>query len=359
MAAQRGEDPLDLRLRWDPNPRRQRLYRWAQGLDAWTNRDQAVSTGRYRRGLGVAAGTWYVFWDPHVQVQLDVAKGRITASTASQDMGNGTRSMLAWAVAGALDLPPEAIDVRLGDSRDVYGCMSAGSRTTCSVGPAALHAAEQLREALVDLAVDQGIRGELTDAGILPDGGGPVVTWAELLEGLPTSTFVGRRRRDDERAFLPFAASHTKIGRTLPGSIHLCEVEVDTVLGHVRATRAWVGVTSGRVMCPPVARSQMEGAVVQGLSYALYEQRLLDARTGRLLTHNLDDYRIAGIGDMPPIDVHFDEEGYEAVRGGAIGIGEIGTVGVTASVANAVFHATGKRPRRLPLTPQRMLEVLA
>ncbi len=359
MAKQRGEDPLDLRLRWDPNPRRQRLYRWAQGLDVWKARTQGEPTGRYRKGVGVASGTWYVFWDPHVQVQLEVIQGRITASTACQDMGNGTRSMMAWTVAGMLGLDPDAIDVRLGDSRDVYGCMSAGSRTACSVGPAAMHATEQLQEALVDLGVDQGLRGDVTAEGILPDGGGALVTWAELLEALPTSTFVGRRRRDDERAFLPFATSNTKIGRTLPGSVHLCEVEVDTVLGHVRATKAWVGVTAGKILCPPVARSQMEGAVIQGLSYALYEQRILDHRTGRLLSHNLDDYRIAGIGDMPPIDVHFDEEGYEAVRGGAIGIGEIGTVGVTASVANAVFHATGERPRRLPLTPQRMLEVLA
>lgn len=359
MAHQRGEDPLDLRMRWDPNPRRQFLYEWAKGLDAW--RDRAAlrtDTGRYRRGLGVAAGTWYVFWDPHVQVKLEHTRQGLVASSASQDMGNGTYSMVAWAIAATLNLDPDSIDVRLGDSRDVYGCMSAGSRTACSLGPAAIHAAEQLREALVDLAVDQGVRGEVTDEGVVPDGGGPLLPWAELLEGLPPQAFIGRRRRDDERAFLPIAAGGTKIGRSLPGSIHLTEVEVDTVLGHVRATKAWVGVTCGKVICPPVARSQMEGAVIQGLSYALYEQRILDPATGRLLTHNLDDYRIAGIGDIPPIEVHFEERGYEAVRGGSVGIGEIGTVGVTASVASAVFHATGWRPRQLPINPQRVLEGL-
>ena len=93
--------------------------------------------------------------------------------------------------------------------------------------------------------------------------------------------------------------------------------------------------------------------MIQGIGYALYEQRQLDARDGRVLTAGLEDYRIPGIGDIPEIEIDFIEDGFEHVRGGGVGLGEVSTIGVAASVANAVHDATGWRPRELPLRPDR------
>jgi len=358
IAHDRGESPITLRRRWDPNPTRQHLYDWAEELPIWADRGPvSADTGRYRRGVGLAASGWFVIWDVHAQVQLDAGPDGITVSSAAQDMGQGTRSMLAYAVADALGIDPADVAVRVGDSHDVRGPMSAGSRTTASLAPAAHHAAEQLAEALVHHARDRGVVGEAAEGGVRHEGG--LMPWAELLATSPPLRFVGRRRRDDERAFLPFPFADVKIGRRLPGAVNVTHIEVDTRLGTVKALEAWVGIAAGRIVCPPAATNQMNGALIQGLSYALYEERVLDRSTGRLLSHNLDDYRIAGIGDIPPLHVHFEERGFEATRGGSIGLGELGTIGVAGSVANAVFHATGWRPRQIPLTPPRVLEGLS
>jgi len=112
---------------------------------------------------------------------------------------------------------------------------------------------------------------------------------------------------------------------------------------------------TGRIAVPDLARSQCYGGVIQGVGYALYEQRQVDARTGLVLTAGLEDYRIPGIGDVPEIDIHFDEEGFEHVPGGSVGLGELSTIAVAASLGNAVHNATGWRPRELPIRPDRLL----
>jgi xanthine dehydrogenase YagR molybdenum-binding subunit len=101
--------------------------------------------------------------------------------------------------------------------------------------------------------------------------------------------------------------------------------------------------------------SQCEGGIVQGIGYALYEQRHVDPLTGQVLTANLEDYRLPGIGDTPEITIHFHTEGWEHVNGGGVGLGEISTIGVAASIGNAVYNATGWRPYDLPIRPDRVL----
>lgn len=134
-------------------------------------------------------------------------------------------------------------------------------------------------------------------------------------------------------------------------AVVLTEVEVDTLLGKVVTKNVWTGIAVGKIHVPELATSQMYGGVIQGLGYALYEQKQQDLATGNVLSANLNDYRIPGIGDVPQIHVHFDEEGYDDVRGGGIGLAELATVGVSASVGNAVHHATGWRPTHTPITP--------
>jgi xanthine dehydrogenase YagR molybdenum-binding subunit len=136
------------------------------------------------------------------------------------------------------------------------------------------------------------------------------------------------------------------------------EVEVDTLLGHVRVVAAHTGIAVGRIAAPELARNQAVGSIVQGVGYALYEGREVDPHTGDVLTAGLEDYRIPGIADTPEMDVHFDEGGFDHVLGGSVGIGEVATIPTAAAIANAVRDAIGIRPMEAPIRPDRILELL-
>jgi xanthine dehydrogenase YagR molybdenum-binding subunit len=112
------------------------------------------------------------------------------------------------------------------------------------------------------------------------------------------------------------------------------------------------------LVAPELALAQVHGAVVQGIGYALYEERDIDPNTGLVLTAGLEDYRIPGIADVPEIVTHFDDTGFEHVAGGGVGLGEIATIPVAAAVANAVRDATGVRPTALPIRPDRLLALM-
>jgi len=146
------------------------------------------------------------------------------------------------------------------------------------------------------------------------------------------------------------------IGRPTTGAVCVSEVEVDMLLGKVRVLRVWEGIAAGKIHAPKLARSQVHGAVIQGIGYALYEERNIDAATGTILNLGLEEYRIPGIGDIPEIEVHFYEKGFEHAKGGGVGFSEVATVPVAASIGNAIFHATGQRHYELPIRPDRILQ---
>ncbi|MFC3995864.1 molybdopterin-dependent oxidoreductase [Nocardiopsis sediminis] len=341
MATRLDEDPVALRRRWDGNPKRRALYDWAAALPAWRDRPRGARTGRYRRGVGVAASNWLYLLDSGTEVELSVEDGVVVARTATQDIGTGARSVIAGVLRDELGLPHDRIRVETGSGDAAHGPGSTGSRTTASVAPAAAEAARLLRKEL-------GSRTPSAPAsGALPP---------ETLDTAAGVRVTGRRRRDRRGYVTPFAMGDVTIGRGFSGAVHIMEVEVDTLLGTVRATRCWAGISAGRIYAERLARNQVEGAIVQGVGYALFEQRVTDPATGTVLTDNLEDYRIPGIGDTPEIEVHFHHEGWEHVPGGGVGLGEVATVGVAAAIGNAVRDATGWRPRHLPIRPDRLLE---
>lgn len=260
--------------------------------------------------------------DPATEVELRVEGDVVVAGTTTQDIGTGIRTVITGVVCEELGLPAERVRVEIGRTGAVHGPPSIGSRTTASVAPAARDAARRLRK----LGVTDGAR------------------------------VVGGRRRGRHGYVTPFPVGGMAIGRGFSGSVHVTEVEVDTRLGVVRPLRVWAGIAVGHIYAERLARSQCEGGVVQGIGYALYEERLVDPVTGTVLTANLDDYRIPGIGDTPEITVHFHRDGWDHVTGHGVGVGEISTVGVAASVGNAVHNATGWRPHDLPIRPDRLLE---
>jgi xanthine dehydrogenase YagR molybdenum-binding subunit len=358
-------DPIDLRKRWDPNPNRQRLYDWASGLEVWRNRKAPASqTGRYRRGVGVATGYWLYLWQPGSRVEVAVKGGRIVASTAIQDIGTGSRSVIANTVAHEFGLEPHDIEVRIGDSNLPEGPGSGGSRTTASVVPPTLLAIQKLK-----LAIEQNAKRKPVSGSNAP--------WRELIAASPDIS-VSAERPEDNKQMSPGVRSPLKdagfmgmifgwmmrrfsnlaIGAGVPSSVQVIEVEIDTWLGHVRVLSVHTGIAVGKIAAPALARSQAAGSVIQGLGYALYEARETDPRTGDILTGGMEDYRIPGIADTPPIDVHFDEGGFDHVLGGSVGIGEVATVPTSPAIANAIRNATGIRLTEIPIRPDRLISAL-
>ncbi|HTT81461.1 MAG TPA: molybdopterin-dependent oxidoreductase, partial [Stellaceae bacterium] len=333
-------DPIQLRKRWDPNPDRQRLYDWASALETWRRRPGAgAQTGRYRRGVGVAAGYWLYLWQLGTRVALAIENGRLTASVATQDIGTGTRSVIAGTVAREFGLEPHEVEVRIGDSTLPDGPGSGGSRVTASIVPPLILAAGKLKA---------GINAK-TGGRPAPGSNAP---WRELIAASPDFKVEAERAEDNPRTaygnnslvkdagmigwifgFMFRRSLHVAIGAGAPSSVQVIEVEVDTLLGRVRVIRAHSGIAVGKLAAPTLARSQAAGAIIQGLGYALYEGREVDPATGDILTTSLDDYRMAGIGDIPALDLHFDEGGFGHVQGGSVGVGEVATVPTSAAIA--------------------------
>ncbi len=358
-------DPIELRKRWDPDPNRQRLYDWASKLELWRNaRATSARNGRYRRGVGVATGYWLYFWQPGSKVELAVQGGRLIASTAIQDIGTGSRSVIANTVANEFGLEPHEVEVRIGDSELVEGPGSGGSRTTASVVPPTLLAIRKLKE-----AIERNAKRRPAPGSNAP--------WRELIAA-SSDIAVSATRPEDSRHTSPGVRSPLKeagfmgavfgwmlrrfsnlaVGAGVPSSVQVVEVEVDTWLGHVGVLNVHTGIAVGKLAAPVLARSQAAGSIIQGIGYALYEAREVDAAHGNILTAGLEDYRIPGIADTPEIDVHFDERGFDHVLGGSVGIGEVATIPTSPAIANAVRNAIGVRVFELPIRPDRLMSIL-
>ena len=359
-----GMDPLLMRKRMDKNPARGKLYDWAMALDVWKTRGGPPGEGRYRRGVGAAAGYWLYLWQADTKAELSVEGGRLVASLAVQDIGTGTRTVIAETLAREFGLDATDIEVRLGDSRLPLGPGSGGSRVTASIVPALLDAAVKLK-ARVQAA------SKTTPA---PGSNAP---WRQWLAASPDLSVMGGRPEDDKRnvygnssllheagivgrifGWMLRRNQKMAVGAGAPSSVQVVEVEVDTWLARVRVVRAWSGISVGKLASPALARNQAAGAFIQSLGHALYESREFDARSGHVLSVNLDDYRIPGIADMPPIDVHFEESGFDHVLGGSVGIGEVAAVPTPAAVANAIRDALGVRPQEIPIRPDRLLTLM-
>jgi xanthine dehydrogenase YagR molybdenum-binding subunit len=358
-------DPIALRKRWDTNPNRRRLYDWASGLDVWRSRKSAASqTGRYRRGVGVASGYWLYLWQPGSSIEIAVKGGRLIASSSTQDIGQGARTVIANTVANEFGLEPHEVEVRIGDSHLPEGPGAGGSRVTASVIPPTLIAVQKLKT-----AIERSAKRVPAPGSNAP--------WRELLAAAPDLSASGVRPEDNkpiapgvrsplkEAGFMGIIFgwmmrrfSNLAVGAGVPSSVQVVEVEVDTWLGHVRVLTVHTGIAVGKIVAPALARSQAAGSVIQGVGYALYEARETDANSGHVLTSNMEDYRIPGIADTPDIDVHFDEGGFDHVMGGSVGIGEVATVPTSPAIANAIYNAIGIRPTETPISPARLIAAL-
>lgn len=363
LAHDSGQDPLSLRRGWNENSLRSTLYDWVASLEVWRHRPSPGSqSGRFRRGVGLSCGNWFYFYDPETRVELEAAPDGFRIATATQEIGNGVRTVLSNTVAAVFGVAPDLVQVDIGNSQLPHGPIAGGSRVTASVFAPAREVAEAMRERLFGQAAEELDLAEarIADGGIAHRDG--FLNWAEVLKQVPSQRAEARRGPDKQliQQFTTFLLGQMggdiMFGRGNGHAAIVVEVEVDTLLGKTRVLRVWQNLAVGKIHVPDLARSQVYGGVIQGIGYALYEEKISDPCTGVNLTSNLQDYKIPGIGDTPEIFVEFTPGGFEHARGEGIGMSELSTAPVAAAIGNAIFNATGWRPLETPVRPERLVE---
>ncbi|TDD25697.1 xanthine dehydrogenase family protein molybdopterin-binding subunit [Nonomuraea diastatica] len=329
-----GLDPVELRIRNEPaaDPdtglpysSRNLVRCLREGARAFGWRPPPRRDGHRLVGSGVAASAHPSHTFPSTaQLRLH-PDGRCTVALGATDIGNGARTVLTAITAEAMAMPPERIDVLIGDSSLPLAAPAGASAGTASWGSAIVDAARRLRAQLT----------ELGDRPLPPDGLTALGQTLGDLAGTPTGA---------QTAKYAFGAQ-------------FAEVCVDIDSGEVRVTRLLGVFAAGKILSPHTARSQLLGGMTMGLSMALHEESVLDSRFGDFVNGDLAGYHIATCADVPDIEVGWIDETDDQVNAlGAKGIGELGIVGTAAAIANAVHHATGIRVRDLPIHPHRILE---
>jgi xanthine dehydrogenase YagR molybdenum-binding subunit len=358
-------DPLELRLRCysdrdqhEDRPFGSKALRecYRQGAEAfgWDRRNpepRSMRDGGDLVGWGMATGVWDAFqWSITVRIVL-TANGHAEVACATSDIGTGTYTIMAQVAADMLGLPLENISIKLGDSSLPQSPVEGGSWTAVSVSNAIATTAEAVRDELLSLAK------HMPDSPLAKMAPGEVT----LAEGKLVS------KRDASRSVsIADAMRHSGVDRIEqektanptddPARAHnthaaiFAEVKVDELLGVIRVARVVSAVAAGRILNTKTASSQILGSVVWGIGMALHEETLIDHRFGRIINANIAEYHVPVNADVHDIKVIFVDEPDDSNPLGVKGLGEIGIVGVAAAIANAVYHATGKRVRDLPIT---------
>ncbi|MDP6761523.1 MAG: xanthine dehydrogenase family protein molybdopterin-binding subunit [Planctomycetota bacterium] len=278
-----------------------------------------------------------------VRIERD---GGVTSSMGSQDLGTGVRTYLAAIVAEELGLELSAVEARLGDNRLPKANASGGSVTTGSAAPAIKDAAHEARVAFAEhLAEVLGVdTGSVTFDGGVVRAGKETLSWSAACETLPDE---GLRARGVWREHLQASGVH---------GAQAARVRVDLETGRVRVEKMVCVQDQGLPLNRLALRSQINGGMIQALSYALLEERLIDPDLGLLLSDNLEDYKIAGSLEIPELVAIIDDDDERAAP---IGMAEAVVIPGAAAIANAIHNACGVRLRHLPLTPTKVLEGLA
>jgi CO/xanthine dehydrogenase Mo-binding subunit len=308
---------------------------------------------RMRRGVGMASLTWGAGGGPPAYATVRInGDGSIEVLTGAQDLGTGARTVMAQIAAEVLGAKLEDVRTVLGDTERLpFASNSWGSITTASVGPAVRVAAEEARDALFEAA--SGMLGtepedlESRDGEIHAKSSDRCLLFREVCEKLGDVMIIGQGSRGpnpEKTALSAFGAQ-------------FAEVEVDMETGRVRVLRIVSAHDSGRIVNPTLAESQLEGGIIQGIGYALFEERVLDSRSGLPLNPTMHDYKIPTIADVPTIDAFFvDIPDTVANHTGAKGVAEPPIIGTAPAIANAVLDAIGIEVREIPITPWRVLE---
>jgi xanthine dehydrogenase YagR molybdenum-binding subunit len=365
LAERLSLDPVRLRDRIDPSPvRREERRIGAQKIGWERRRTPGSDPGPVKRGLGMAQSLWgaNVQINSACEVRL-MRDGSVEVLSSVQDIGTGITTVLAQVVAETFGLAPEQIAVRIGDTDFPSGPPSYGSRTTASITPPARTAAWRVLQSLLQ-TVAPALNAS-PDQLVVKDGRilvredpGRSLAFRDAAARLRTDSISATASRSDDYDGFRRVMGDAAIAREDLGGVQFAEVAVDTETGVIRVERVVAVHDCGRPINPRQLESQVQGGVLMGVSYALYENRLLDPHTGLMVNPNLEQYKVLGPREAPAIDVTFLEfyQGRSATD--AYGVAEPANIPTAPAVANAVYNAIGVRLRALPMTPAAVLAAL-
>ena len=329
LAAKLKMDPVELRLKNDPSKTRQREYAIGAERFGWKQKYKppGTSPGPVKVGVGCAGATWGGGGHgTQAEAQIN-SDGSVEVRCGTQDLGTGTRTLVAIVAAEVFGLKPEQITAKIGDTRFPPSGGSGGSTTAASVCPAIMDACTN---ALQDLQQKTGVadaRGSNWVGACKKLGVNPLTANGRWQEGLSSSGV---------------------------GGVQFAEVEVDTETGFVKVRKVLCVQDCGLVVNKLTCETQINGGVIMGMGYALYEERVMDSATGVVLNPNFETYKLPNFADVPEIEVVL----MEMPERGVIGVGEPCTIPTASAIANAVANALGVRVNSLPITPARVLAAL-
>ncbi|HEX3466528.1 MAG TPA: xanthine dehydrogenase family protein molybdopterin-binding subunit [Candidatus Elarobacter sp.] len=369
-----GIDPLQLRLinyaEIDQSENKpfsskslRQCYVQAAERFGWSKRTPEPGSMRTPEGLmvgyGMASSTYPSNRSSASAMATMHPDGTVFATSGGVDIGTGAYTAFTQVAAEAIGVPVAQVRFDLGDTTMPAAPQAGGSQLTASVANAVHAAGVDLRDKLAALATGDA-RSPLhgRSSAELAFGNGRVFVRAQPALGETYATIVRRSGQSSltGRADVQHDRSHKGPYSSHAFGAHFAEVHVDPDLGTVRLTRMVSAFAAGRIVNARTARSQYMGGAVWGVSMALHEEARPDLRSGRYMNANLENYLVPVNADIPAIDIILVDEQDDYVNPlGIKGIGEIGNVGSAAAVANAVYHATGKRVRELPITPEKLL----
>jgi xanthine dehydrogenase YagR molybdenum-binding subunit len=371
LAYKLNMDPVELRrknyaerdenknLPWSSKSLRECYRRGAERF-GWSGRRAepgSMREGHTLIGWGMATSVYPARRSPASALARWNPDGTVLVEAGTQDLGGGTYTIMTQIAADAVGVPVSQVTFRLGDTRYPETPVSGGSQTAATAGTAVESAGRALRQTILELAAAHpqfsgaGIKAEslsLENGKVVASGSGESISVQDLIarSGRPYIEAQASTKANEE----------TKEYSMFSFGAQFAEVRVDADLGQVKVSRMTGAFAAGKILNAKTGRSQFMGGMIWGISFALCEHTTYDERLGRIVNNNLAEYHVPVNADVGDIEVLWiDEDDTHVSPIGAKGIGEIGITGAAAAVANAVYHATGKRIRDLPITPDKLL----
>jgi len=357
MAYKLNLDPMEFRRKNESSPVRKEQYDIGAKAIGWERRNKQPGEGSAvkRRGIGIANGGWNVSVNQNPGAEVKIHRdGSVEVFSGSQDVGTGFRTAIAIVAAEELGLKPTDITPRIGNSAYPFGPSSGGSNVTNSVTPVVRLAANGARTKLFEIAAPL-LKAKLDD---LDAADGKIFVKGKPAQGIAFKQAAAKMPGEVIHVTAQRKPQYATYRPDIAG-MQFAEVEVDVETGNVKVLKMVAVQDCGIPINPLTAESQVIGCMIQGVSWALFENRILDRNVGTMVNPNLESYKILSATDMFEAQSLLTTVANGGQNTSSAGIGEPPIVPTLAAVANAIYNATGARVRRLPITPDVMLAALA